>query len=174
MIRAMLASAPTALRLIVIALASYAEPDAKIHELTGKVVNIADGDTIAVLDADKVQHKIRLHGIDAPEKGQAFGTKAKEALADAVHEKKVRVVWKEKDRYGRIVGDVHLGDRNINVEQVRNGYAWWYRTYAPKSKILEAAEADARKEGLGLWHDKNPEPPWEYRKKERERKKQPA
>jgi endonuclease YncB( thermonuclease family) len=89
-----------------------------------------------------------------------------------VHEKTVRVVWKEKDRYGRIVGDVHLGDRNINLEMVRDGWAWWYRHYAPKSKALEQAEADARKEQRGLWHDKRPEPPWEYRKKEREAKKE--
>jgi endonuclease YncB( thermonuclease family) len=121
-----------------------------------------------VLDADQVQHKIRLHGIDAPEKAQAFGNKAKEALAGKVHEKTVRVVWKEKDRYGRIVGDVHLGDRNINVEMVHDGFAWWYRSFAPKSKELERAEAEARKERRGLWHDKEPEPPWEYRKKERD------
>jgi endonuclease YncB( thermonuclease family) len=145
------------------------EPAPEIQTLTGKVVHVADGDTVTVLDADKVQHKIRLHGIDAPEKGQAFGTKAKEALAEKVHEKTVRVVWKEKDRYGRIVGDVHLGDRNINIEMVQDGFAWWYRAYAPKSKTLEAAEAEAQKEKRGLWHDKNPEPPWEFRKHEREK-----
>src|SRR6267378_4491443 len=103
MIPRMLAPAPAALRLVVIALAFLPAPDAKFHEFTGKVVHIADGDTLTVLDADNVQHKIRLHGIDAPEKGQAFGTKAKEALAEKVHEKTVRVVWKEKDKYGRIV-----------------------------------------------------------------------
>jgi endonuclease YncB( thermonuclease family) len=94
----MLAFTPAALRLSVVVLAFFPEPDAKPHELTGKVVHIADGDTLTILDADTVQHKIRLSGIDAPEKGQAFGTKAKEALAEKVHEKTVRVVWKEKDR----------------------------------------------------------------------------
>jgi endonuclease YncB( thermonuclease family) len=88
--------------------------------------------------------------IDAPEKGQAFGTKAKAALAEKLHEKNVRVVWKEKDQYGRIVGDVHLGDRNINIEMVHDGFAWWYRAYAPKSKVLEQGEAEARKEKRGL------------------------
>jgi endonuclease YncB( thermonuclease family) len=155
-----------------------ADPAAKFHEFAGKAVHIADGDTITVLDSDQVQHKIRLHGIDAPEKAQAFGAKAKEALAEKVHERTVRVVWKEKDRYGRIVGDVHLadplaGDRNINIEMVRDGYAWWYRSYAPKSKWLEEAETEARNERRGLWRDKNPEPPWEFRKKKRE-SKQPA
>lgn len=159
-----------AFRWLIVILAVFPEPEAKTHELTGKVVHIADGDTLTVLDNEKVQHKIRLHGIDAPEKAQAFGTKAKEALAEKVHEKTVRIVWKEKDQYGRIVGDIHLGDRNINLEMVREGWAWWYRTYAPKSKALEVAEAEARKEHRGLWHDNNPEPPWEYRKQEREAK----
>ena len=87
----MLTAAQGAFRLLVVALAFYAEPDAKPHELIGKVVHITDGDTLTVLDTDKIQHKIRLSGIDAPEKSQAFGTKAKEALAEKVHEKTVRV-----------------------------------------------------------------------------------
>jgi endonuclease YncB( thermonuclease family) len=147
-----------------------AEPDASPKEIVGKVIHIADGDTLTVLDGDKVQHKIRLHGIDAPEKGQAFGTKAKEALAERVHEKTVRVVWKEKDRYGRIVDDLYLGSRHVNTEMVRDGFAWWYRRYAPKSKELERAEEEAREEPRGLWHDKQPEPPWEYRKRDREQR----
>lgn len=145
---------------------------AKEREIVGQVVRIADGDTLTVLDATNEQHKVRLHGIDAPEKGQAFGTKAKEALAAKVHEKRVRVIWKERDRYGRIVGGVYLGDRNVNVEMVHDGFAWWYRQYAPKDKALERAEDEARKEKRGLWHDKNPEPPWEYRKQERERREE--
>src|SRR5260370_21206980 len=111
-----MSAAALALRSVLIVLAFFAEPDAKLHELTGKVVHIADGDTLTVLDSDNVQHKIRLAGIDAPEKGQAFGTKAKEVLAEKVQEKTVRVVWKEKDRYGRILGDIHLGNQNINLE----------------------------------------------------------
>lgn len=141
------------------------------REIVGKVVRIADGDTLTVLDAQNEQHKIRLYGIDAPEKGQAFGTKAREGLGDKVHEKHVRVIWKQRDRYGRIVGEVHLGDRNINLEMVQDGYAWWYRQYAPKDKALEHAEEEARKERRGLWRDKKPEPPWEFRQKEREERK---
>ena len=161
---------PVPVLLTILTAVLFADPATDFHTLTGKVVHIADGDTLTVLDADNVQHKIRLHGIDAPEKSQPFGTKAKEALAAKVHDKAVIVYWKEKDRYGRVVGDVCLGDRNINVEMVHDGFAWWYRTYALKSKLLEQAETAARKAKRGLWRDKNPAPPWEFRKKERERK----
>ncbi|MBI3866041.1 MAG: thermonuclease family protein [Planctomycetia bacterium] len=92
----MFAAAPAAARLLILALAFYADPESKTHELTGKVVHIADGDTLTVLDADKVQHKIRLHGIDAPEKGQAFGTKAKEALAGKCTRKRCGSSGKKK------------------------------------------------------------------------------
>jgi endonuclease YncB( thermonuclease family) len=160
-----------ALLIVVAVLAFLARPDAKPHELTGKVVYIFDGDTLKILDGDQVQHRIRLYGIDAPEKGQAFGTKAQEALAEKVHKKTVRVVLKEMDQYGRIIGDVYLGDRNINLEMVLEGWAWWYRRYAPNSKPLEQAEAEARKARRGLWHDKNPELPFEYREQEHEGKK---
>jgi len=143
---------------------------AHAEELRGKVVAISDGDTITVLDAHKEKHKIRLSGIDAPESKQAFGSKAKQALGERIGERNVVVEWKEKDRYGRIVGDVSLGDRNINLEMVEAGMAWHYKRYS-KSKELAAAEELARKERRGLWVDKEPEPPWEFRKKERERDK---
>jgi endonuclease YncB( thermonuclease family) len=149
----------------VLALATTIHAD----EIRGKVVSIADGDTITVLDADKVQHKIRLEGIDAPEKGQAFGTKSKEKMSELVGEKEVVVKWSKKDRYERILGDVYLGDRHINLEMVREGMAWHYKQYS-KSKELAEAEDEARKAKKGLWADKSPEPPWEYRKREREKK----
>jgi len=135
-------------------------------EIRGKVVSIADGDTITVLDAEKVQHKIRLEGIDSPEKGQAFGTKAKETTSKLVGEQEVVVKWEKKDRYGRILGDVHLGDRHINLEMVQEGQAWH-----SQAKALADAEDEARKAKKGLWADKSPEPPWEFRKRAREKKK---
>ena len=136
------------------------------EELRGKIVSIADGDTCTLLDASKVQHKIRLNGIDAPEKKQAFGTKAKEALGEKIHEKEVRVEWSKKDRYGRILGDVYLGDRHINREMIRDGMAWHYRQYS-KSVELQREEDAARKAKRGLWSDKSPVPPWEFRKQEK-------
>ncbi len=145
---------------------------ASLHadELRGKVVSIADGDTITVLDAEKVQHKIRLQGIDAPEKKQAFGTKSKERMSEKVGGEEVVVQWKEKDRYGRIIGEVMIGSRHINLEMVQDGMAWHYKQYS-KSKELAEAEDLARKEKKGLWVDKEPVPPWEFRKTEREKSK---
>lgn len=118
------------------------------EEIRGKVVGIADGDTITVLDAGKVQHKIRLEGIDAPEKGQAFGTKSKEAMSEKVGGEEVVVRWEKKDRYGRILGDVYLGDRHINLEMVEDGLAWHYKQYS-KAKALAEAEDAAREGGKG-------------------------
>lgn len=138
-------------------------------EIRGKVVSIADGDTITVLDADKVQHKVRLEGIDAPEKAQAFGARSKERLSEKIGEKDVVVTWKEKDRYGRILGDVSLDSRNINLEMVEDGMAWHYKQYS-KSKKLAEAEVESRKEKKGLWADKDPVPPWNFRKQAREKK----
>ncbi len=136
-------------------------------ELRGKVVSIADGDTITVLDADKVQHRIRLEGIDAPEKKQAFGAKSKERMTEKVAGQEVVVQWTKKDQYGRILGDVQLGKRHINLEMVQDGLAWHYKQYS-KSKELADAEDAARKAKKGLWADKMPTPPWEFRKAERE------
>ena len=138
-------------------------------ELRGKVVSIADGDTITVLDSAKVQHKIRLQGIDAPEKKQAFGTKSKERMSEKVGGEEVVVQWKEKDRYGRILGEVMVGKRHINLEMVQDGMAWHYKQYS-KSKELAEAEDEARKTKKGLWADKEPVPPWEFRKQAREKK----
>ena len=139
------------------------EHDDKI-QLKGKVISIADGDTITVIDQNKEQHKIRLAEIDAPEKKQAFGTKAKEALADKVFDHEVTVKYKTKDRYGRIVGYVYLDNRLINKEMVEEGFAWQYTTYS-KSKDYGDLQAQAKKNKVGLWKDESPTPPWEFRKK---------
>ena len=90
---------------------------------TGKVVSIADGDTVTVL-VDKTQHRIRLVGIDAPESGQAFGNKAQMALGDKVFGKDVKVEWMERDRYKRILGTIYLDGRWINKEMMAEGWAW--------------------------------------------------
>lgn len=108
--------------------------------IAGRVVAIADGDTFTILDSSKTQHKIRLHGIDAPEKGQPFGTKAKEHLSDLVFGKDVIVTVMDTDRYGRTVGKLTVAGVAVNTKMVRDGFAWRYVTYAE-------AEADARAYG---------------------------
>lgn len=148
------------------------------ESLTGNVVAILDGDTIDVLSPDKKPVRVRLDGIDAPEKKQPFATKSRKALADLVAEKEVRVEIQGEDRYKRKVGVVHLGNVNVNERLVRDGWAWHFVKYAKDNKTLAAAEQEARKAKRGLWADsKPPVPPWEWRKlsaKDREEKRKGA
>ncbi len=135
--------------------------------LTGKVVRIADGDTVTILvRSDQV--RIRLFGIDAPERGQDYSRRSREALADLVFEKEVRVVVHDKDRYGRTVGDIYLGNTLINENIVKEGWAWNYVRYS-NSKHYAELEQEARESKRGLWAGKLPIPPWEFRANERER-----
>lgn len=131
---------------------------------TAEVVGVNDGDTITVLDSAKVQTKIRLHGIDAPELKQAFGARAKEALSSKAFGKSVRIVRKDVDRYGRAVAEVYVDDRLVNREMVADGFAWHYVKYAPNDAALAAAEKLARETKAGLWADAAPVAPWDFRK----------
>lgn len=147
---------------------------ATAEQLQGRVVGVADGDTLTLLDAARVQHKVRLAGIDAPEKGQAFGQRAKESLAELVAGQTVTVETHKQDRYGRAVGKVLLDDRDVNLEQIERGLAWFYRQYQSEltpddRERYAAAEVQAREQRLGLWlwQDKAPMPPWEWRKERR-------
>lgn len=135
--------------------------------LSGTVVRVADGDTITVLDSAKMQHKIRLQGIDAPERKQAFGTASRKHLALLVAGKTVRVEWQKRDRYQRIVGKVWRGSIDAGLEQIRAGMAWHYKKYereqSPEDRAAyAAAEAVARSQRLGLWVEKATAP-WEWR-----------
>ncbi len=136
---------------------AQAEPPSTI---TGKVISIADGDTITVL-VEKTEHKIRFSGIDCPERKQAFGAKAKKFTGDRAFGKQVTVEVVDRDRYGRDIGMVILPDgSNLNHALVKAGLAWWYRKYSPKDKTLESLESAARKARVGLWSDPKPIPPW--------------
>jgi endonuclease YncB( thermonuclease family) len=136
-------------------------------ELTGRVVRVADGDTLSVLDSNNKQHKIRLHGIDTPEREQRYGKAAWDALADMVDGKTVNVVVLGEDSYGRTDGTIYLGERNINVAMVAGGHAWWYRYYAPHNRLLATTEEEAREQRRGLWAQPNPVPPWDWRRQQR-------
>ena len=136
--------------------------------LLGKVINVADGDTITVLDDTHTQHKIRLTGIDAPEKRQAFGNVSKQSLADMVAGQPVAVEWVKVDKYGRKVGKVLLAGLDCNLVQIKRGLAWHYKQYQREQSPTDqqsyaAAEIEARAAKLGLWRDADPMPPWEFR-----------
>ncbi len=131
-------------------------------ELVGKVISIADGDTITILTKDNTKYKIRLNDIDAPEKKQAFGNKSKDNLDKYIAGKTVKVEYNKMDLYKRILGTIYYNNIDINLQQIKDGFAWVYK-YS-KNKPYYQAEKIARENKKGLWIDKNPLAPWEFRK----------
>jgi endonuclease YncB( thermonuclease family) len=133
------------------------------ESFTGKLVKVLDGDTVEVLHDGKAE-RIRLAQVDCPEKGQPYGQAAKEYVLDIAALRIVSVQVETVDRYGRTVGEVFLPDgSNLNKQIVEAGYAWQYKKYSKDTKYGDL-EAEARTAKLGLWQDKNPVPPWEWRK----------
>lgn len=132
-------------------------------ELTGDVVRVADGDTITILTSEKKQIRIRLDGIDCPEKNQDFGQKAKAFTANLCAGKNVRIISHGEDKYGRILGVVMVGDINVNKELLKAGLAWHYKHFN-KEKELSELEALAKKKKIGLWSQQHPIAPWDFRR----------
>lgn len=151
---------------------------ASAAELFGKVVAVADGDTLTLLDERNTQHKVRLSGIDAPERRQPYGERARQHLAALVHARSVLVVWTKRDRYGRILGRVLLRGCpradcaytvDAGLEQIKAGLAWHYRRYAHEQSSEDrssyaAFEHLARLRREGLWQDGRAVPPWAFRR----------
>lgn len=144
--------------------------------MEGMVVSIQDGDTVTLLVNGHDQHRIRLAAIDAPEighgkkkPGQPFGEKSRQSLAELVFRKTVRASCGDNDRYGRSVCDLYVGTTHVNAEQVARGFAMVYRQYAPAGSSLYALESVARRSRLGVWEDKEPTPPWDWRRSQRGR-----
>jgi len=131
--------------------------------LAHQVIGIADGDTLTVL-VDQEPVKIRLANIDAPERKQAFGTRSRQSLSDLCWEKDATYQVQDVDRYGRTVAVVSCAGVNVNRAQVERGMAWVYPKYN-KDRALPELQERARAERRGLWMDKNPTPPWEWRKR---------
>ena len=136
--------------------------------LTGRTVRVTDGDTIVILSEGNAQRKIRLQGIDAPERGQAYGTKSKEHLSESVAGRFVVVEYDKKDRYGRIVGKVMVGKEDVGLKQVSDGFAWHYKKYQKEQTVTDQilyteAELKAKDAKRGLWQDPHAIAPWEYR-----------
>lgn len=132
------------------------------ESLSGKVVGVADGDTLTLLTAEHSQVRVRLAEIDAPEKSQAYGQASKQSLADLCFGKQAEVRVIDTDRYGRTVGRINCNGTDANLTQVQKGLAWAYRKYLHDNVILNA-ELQAKTARLGLWQDADPTPPWDYR-----------
>jgi endonuclease YncB( thermonuclease family) len=137
--------------------------------MTGRVVGVIDGDTIDVLMPGLQVVRVRLAGIDAPERGQAFGTAAKAALSELVFARQVVVQWKKRDRYERLVGKVTVSGADANLAMLTRGMAWHYvRFEAEQARgdraAFAQAEREARAQRRGLWGDLQPVAPWDYRK----------
>lgn len=129
-----------------------------------KVVGITDGDSITVLTKENKQIKIRLEGIDCPEKKQDFGLQAKQTISALCFNKEVRIVSTGKDRYGRTLAFIYAGDVCLNKELLRQGLAWHYKKYN-KDQDLASIEEKAKAQKVGLWSQPSPTPPWSFRRK---------
>ena len=136
-------------------------------DFSGSVVAVLDGDTVEVLNGHHAE-RIRLSGIDCPEKDQAYGKRAKHAASVLAFGKEVIVQTHGKDKYKRTLADVLLLDgTNVNHQLVKEGWCWWYRKYAPGDAVLEGLEKEAREAKKGFWVDPAPIPSWVYRKAKR-------
>ena len=143
--------------------------------LVGKVVGVSDGDTITVLDATRTEHKVRLMGIDAPEKSQDFGNQSKRALSNYIYQKEVTVEYKKFDKYKRKVGKVIFEGKDICLLMIELGLAWHYKDYEKEQSkadrdLYSQAELKARNEKRGLWQTGNAIEPSIFRQKQSNRK----
>lgn len=154
---------------VVAVLALNASQPAIGAELDGTIVGVADGDTVTLLDASRTQHRIRLDGIDAPERKQPYGQRARQSLADLAHGRAARADCPKVDRYGRAVCRVIVDGVDVGLEQIRRGFAWHYVKYAHEQREADRAsyaraEGQARSAHTGLWSFTDPTPPWDYRR----------
>lgn len=133
-----------------------------LYSQSGKVIKIKDGDTVVILDSLNNQITIRLAEVDCPENGQPFGKQAKKFTADEVGMKNITYQIQSKDRYGRTIAKVFYNGKYLSKEIIKNGFGWHYKQYST-SKELAEIEIQAKNNNLGLWKQKNPIAPWEFR-----------
>lgn len=170
---------PTLTAALFLVLAAQAN-GASREPFEARVIGVTDGDTITVRDSDAPPRKIRLAGIDAPEKGQAFSDRSKQNLSRLVYDQTVHIEWSKFDKYGRVVGKVFVtppgncaatpcpATVNVNFAQIAAGFAWHYTQYEREQSkqdrlAYSGAEQQAREQGLGLWKDPRPVAPWDWR-----------
>ncbi len=137
--------------------------------LTGRVIGITDGDTLKVLDAKRVVHKIRLSGVDAPELNQDFGQRSKANLSALAFNRMVTLECRKTDKYRYKACVVMVDGLDVGLEQIKTGMAWWSRKHTKEQSLhqrvnYEDAEFNARKNHVGLWAAENPVPSWVWRK----------
>lgn len=154
------------MRRILTALLCLLAVNTSAETLEGRVVGISDGDSLTVLTSIKLEVKVRLKDIDAPERGQPYRAKAKQALSDLVYGKTITVSYEKRDRYGRLLGKIKVDGVDVSESLVRMGAAWVYREYSQDTRLL-ALEADARAARRGLWARADPIPPWDWRRGEK-------
>jgi len=133
------------------------------ERILGKIIGVTDGDTVVLLTQEKTQIKVRLDAIDCPESRQAFGQRAKQFTSDFCFGKEAVLISHGKDRYGRTLGLIIIGKYTLNYELLKAGYAWHYKRYN-KEKRLSEMELQARSKRIGLWVDKEPIAPWEFKR----------
>ena len=136
-------------------------------EFHAKVVGVKDGDSIEVLDSNRQNIIVRLSHVDCPEYGQPYSAEAKRFTSDFCFNKKVVLEQTDEDQYGRLVCEVFVDGESLNLALVENGFAWHFDRYSDDPDFADA-EKQARKAKKGLWEDKRPVPPWEWRKRKRE------
>ena len=130
------------------------------------MTKIIDGDSIKVRGADGKEYEVQIEGTDAPELKQEYGKESTEALKKMLFDSDVRVSWKKKDNFERLLAQVYRGEKHINAEMIRSGNAWHFKRYN-QSQALADLELEAKKEKRGLWKAENPIAPWDYRKENR-------
>ena len=134
--------------------------------LTGKVIRVADGDTVTILLKDKTEQRIRFQAIDAPEHAQDFGSASRKFLNDLVYGKTILVKVDKIDKHNRVVGRVYLDDTDVELESLKAGMSWHY-SFFNQEKALAEAQAEAQKAKRGLWSQKNPINPQDWRRGKR-------
>lgn len=159
-------------------LAAATATGAELRSLRVEVVSVADGDTVTVLDSNQLQHRVRLAGIDAPERYQPFADRSRQNLSRMVLRRTVLIEWSKVDQYRRFIAKVVVEEpgcatpctaTDVNLEQLRAGLAWHYKYYEAEQtpedrKAYMLTEEKARETGTGLWAEPSPVPPWEWRR----------
>ena len=137
-----------------------------------QVIKVSDGDTLNIQKVENGKFvgemlRIRMYGMDAPEKTQDYGSESRQALEKLVTGKNLSVEVKNKDRYGRTVAIIYANGKNVNEEMVKTGNAWWYQEYAKKDMQFEEYQKNAKQKKLGIFSRKGYTEPWNYRKEKK-------